>query len=110
MPRVKDFIAPTSVWSAHGHRFMSDGNGADEFGYWRESCLTCGAMFELRHARAGITPNSGEYVGYMGAEPMACTGDTSMVHGDPSEQEHGLDCETGCDHCRHDCNCVICTA
>ena len=108
MPRIKERTVPTSVWSAYGHRFMSDGNGADEFGYWRESCLTCGAMFELRAVPGDWT--RGEYVGYMGEEPMACTHDTSMIHGNPREQEHGIACEDGCKHCRHECNCVTCCA
>lgn len=106
MPRIKEFHAPTSVWSSYGHRFMSDGDGADEWGYWTESCLTCGAMYQLRWARDGIS--EGEYLGYMGEEPMQCTGDTRMEHGDPRETGHGLDCEDGCEHCRHDCNCHIC--
>lgn len=75
----------TSVWSAYGHRFMSDGDGNTE------SCLTCGAMYEL--VALADDPTRGEYMTAMGDEPMQCTGNTSM--------EHGYEVDT-------DCNCVLC--
>jgi hypothetical protein len=97
---ITDNSNVTSVWSAYGHRFMSDG------GEGTESCLTCGAIYDLM--AYADDPSQGIYIGGDGAEPMACTGDTSMVHGDPSEQIHGLECEDGCAHCQHQCNCRIC--
>lgn len=85
-------MAVTSVWSAYGHTFLD------------ESCLTCGAEYRLDDFGDG----SGAYVASDGSEPMQCTRDTSMEHGDPRETGHSLDCEDGCEHCRHECNCLAC--
>lgn len=75
----------TSIWSAHGHRFMSDGEPP------YESCLTCGAMYQLRALEDD--PTRGEYLTARGEEPADCTHNTSM--------EHGYDAES-------DCPCVAC--
>lgn len=83
----------TSVWSAHGHRFMGTDDPNDE------TCLTCGAMYRL--VALEDDPTRGEYVTASGETPMQCTGDTSMVHGYPGER-HG---EGTVDH---NCNCLFC--
>lgn len=84
-----------SVWSAHGHRFISEG---DE-GY--ESCLTCGALYAL--VPTPDAPWDGEYRTAAGGEPASCTGDTSMVHGYPGERD---DSDGGT--VDHSCNCLRC--
>lgn len=91
----------TSVWSAYGHRFMS--TDSEE----HESCLTCGAMYELSPFESD--PSRGEYHAANGDQPMACTSDTSMVHGYTGER-HCAECDDidGCGHCRHNCNCLFC--
>jgi hypothetical protein len=64
-----------SVWSAYGHTFIS------EDGY--ESCLTCGAVYQLV-----ATPDEmydGEYVKANGEPADECSGDTSMEHGYESD-------------------------
>jgi hypothetical protein len=83
----------TSVWSAHGHRFISNG------GENTESCLTCGAVYQL--LALAEDPTRGEYLTASGEPPAQCTGDTSMVHGYPGER-HG---EGTVDH---DCPCLLC--
>lgn len=89
----------SSVWSSHGHRFMSDGDGE---GY--ASCLMCGAMYQLR--ALAEDPTRGEYVANNGDEPNACTGDTSMAHGYPGERDEGTpDYPLTVDH---NCNCIRC--
>lgn len=85
-----------SVWSSFDHTFISEDG--------HESCLTCGALYELT-AREG-DPSSGDYVAADGSDPMPCTGDTSMAHGYPGERV--CDCDDGCEHCAHDCNCLRC--
>lgn len=70
-----------------------------------ESCLTCGAMFQLLAIDGDET--RGEYMTAAGDEPQHCTHDTSMVHGYPGER-HCDACEDRCTHCAHDCNCVFC--
>ncbi len=75
-----------SVWSAYGHRFISDG-GEDT-----KSCLICGAVYVLRDLGDG----RGEYTTITGDEPQECSHDTL--------RSHGQDCE----HVDHDCNCVLC--
>jgi hypothetical protein len=90
-----------SVWSSYGHRFMSDGDGY-------ASCLTCGGEWELVHDD-GADPTHGAYVASNGDAATQCSGDPSQQHGDPRETGHSLDCEDGCAHCRHDCNCVRCS-
>lgn len=87
-----------SVWSSYDHTFI----GSDDY----EDCLTCGAQYELVHA-AESQLSSGRYRTSNGDDPMNCSGDTSMVHG---EGYCDCDCddEDGCEHCRHDCNCIIC--
>lgn len=93
----------TSVWSAYGHRFMSDGDGY-------ESCLTCGAMYEL----ADLGDGRGEYRALDGSEPMECTRDTSMAHGYAGERychehQHPRDySDHACSHVDHECNCLLC--
>lgn len=79
-----------SVWSAYGHRFMSDGNGY-------ESCLVCGAVYELVHDDAD-DPTHGAYVASNGDAPLDCSHDTGMAHG---EDRAGDD---------HDCNCHLCAS
>jgi hypothetical protein len=89
----------TSVWSSFGHRFMSTDDPD------HESCLTCGAMFQL--VRRGDDHSAGDYTTASGDAPMTCTGDTGMVHGYPGERychEH----EDECSHVNHDCNCILC--
>lgn len=93
-----DVSQVVSVWSAYGHRFM----GTDEPTH--ESCLTCGAMYQL--LALADEPTSGEYMTAAGDEPQQCTHDTSMVHGYPGERV--CTCDDGCEHCQHDCNCVSC--
>ena len=75
----------TSVWSAYGHTFITEGE--------YESCLTCGAQFILRPLAGD--PTRGEYVTWNGDEPTACTHYTSMEHGYEASQ-------------LHDCNCILC--
>ena len=82
MPFPK-LLPVVSVWSAYGHRFI--GTDAPE----HESCLTCGAMYVLVNLGGG----RGEYTATNGAEPMPCTGDTSMAHGYETSSI---------------CNCVCC--
>lgn len=88
------------IWSSHGHRFLGADVPEDD------CCLTCGAVYRL--TADATDPRSGRYSAANGDEPTACTGDTRMVHGYPGEG----DCETcgnsGCEHCRHDCNCLFC--
>jgi hypothetical protein len=89
-----------SVWSSYGHRFVSsDSDDSD-------SCLTCGALYALVETPDG--PSDGEYQAADGSEPAECTGDTRMVHGYPGERW----CEecrgAGCEHCQHNCNCILC--
>lgn len=80
-----DITRVTSVWSAYGHRFMGDdGEGT-------ESCLTCGAMYQL--LALADDPTRGEYLASDGSEPMACTGNTSM--------DHGYEVDSAC-------NCIAC--
>lgn len=92
----------SSVWTAYGHRFM----GTDEPTH--ESCLTCGAMYQL--LALADDPTRGEYMAANGDEPMECSGDTGMAHGYPGERychEHqGAD--EPCEHVSHDCNCLSC--
>ena len=97
MNAADNLPAITHVWSPFGHRFMSDGNGPNEWGNTTESCLTCGAMYEL--ARRTDDPTGGDYTASNGDDPMPCTGDTSMVHGYPGEAD-------GDPH--PDCNCLFC--
>jgi hypothetical protein len=82
----------TSVWSTYGHRFMSTDSEN------HESCLTCGAMYELSPDEPGST--SGHYHAANGDQPMQCSGDTSMAHGYPGERVDG--------NADHDCNCLFC--
>jgi hypothetical protein len=89
--------AITSVWSSYGHTFMSDG----EEPY--ESCLTCGAMYQLLPVEGD--PTRGEYSANNGDEPKACTYNTSMGHGDPYECGDDPDDP----NYLHDCNCVVCS-
>ena len=81
-----------SVWSAYGHRFMSDGEPP------YESCLTCGAMYQLLALEDD--PTRGEYLSNAGDEPMQCSGDTEMAHGYPGERHDG--------NADHECNCIRC--
>ncbi|MAS55574.1 MAG: hypothetical protein CMJ44_13305 [Pimelobacter sp.] len=94
----------TTVESAYGHRFIS----TDSDGH--ESCLTCGALFELTDRGDG----TGIYTTAYGDEPERCTGDTGMAHGYPGERychehQHPLDYdEHECSHVDHRCNCLLC--
>lgn len=96
----------TSVWSSYGHRFISDG-GEDT-----ESCLTCGAMYQL--VANEDDPTRGEYMAANGDAPMECSGDTGMAHGYPGERychehQHPRDTsEHECEHVSHECNCILC--
>jgi len=81
----------THVWSTFGHTFIDDG------GESTESCLTCGAMYELM--RRADDPTGGDYTAANGDDPMACTHDTGMVHGYAGEVD-------GDPH--PDCNCLLC--
>lgn len=61
------------------------------------SCLTCGA-----HYCDSDRENSN-----------GCTGDTSMVHGDPYESGHQFHCrifltDDTCPHVDHSCDCALC--
>lgn len=87
-----------SVWSEHGHRFI--GTDSEE----HESCLRCGALYALV-PDAG-DPTRGEYLTSRGKVPQECSGDTGRVHGYPGERV--CDCEDGCEHCKHDCSCILC--
>lgn len=89
----------SSVSSAFDHRFMGDDGD--------EACLTCGARYELVHTSVEY-PSTGRYRTSNGDDPMRCTGDTDMVHGDLHESGHEADCENGCSHCQHNCNCLVC--
>jgi hypothetical protein len=90
---TEDTSRVSSVWSSYGHRFMDDGEGY-------ASCLTCGAMYQLR--ALADDPTRGEYVTAMGGEPAECTRDTSMVHGYPGERDYHEGTKD------HDCNCLFC--
>jgi hypothetical protein len=81
-----------SVWSAYGHRFMSTDSPE------HESCLTCGAMYQL--LALSDDPTRGEYLASNGDAPMECSQDTSMSHGYPGERVG--------DNVDHICNCVAC--
>jgi len=99
---TENLPAITHVWSSFGHRFLSDGDGY-------ESCLTCGAMYEL--VRRADDPTGGDYMAANGDDPMPCTGDTGMAHGYPGERfchEHTEAPGDECVHTAHDCNCLRC--
>ncbi|MGW9205667.1 hypothetical protein ACWGR4_01585 [Embleya sp. NPDC055664] len=102
--------AITHVWSSFGHRFMSDGC-AHEDGSSCETCLTCGACFELR--RRLDDPTGGDYQAANGDDPIECTGDVAMCHGEmPCQADNGNPCndeQTPCAHRTHGCNCLLCT-
>jgi len=89
------------VWSSYGHHFMH----ADEDTY---TCMRCGAAYDLRPD--GDDRTHGDYVTVDGSEPDECTGDEWMAHGYPGERVcDGCDGE-GCDHCNHDCPCLLCNS
>ena len=108
----------TSIWSSFGHTFLSDGGGT-------ESCLTCGALYQLV-ADTDMGPGSGRYVNAHGEDPAQCTGDTEMAHGYPGERvcsgwhsgpDHDpvwghldiRECEDErCPHSEHTCSCIRC--
>lgn len=101
----------TAVWSSYGHTFMNDGDGEDEWGYTRESCLTCGAMYQLKADADGY----GVYSASNGDEPDLCSGRTDLVHGYERvcQGDNGRGCEADresgvCEHTGHECNCVAC--
>jgi hypothetical protein len=87
----------TSVWSSFGHRFIGTGE-TDDVGNPYESCLTCGAVYEL--VRREDDPTGGDYTAANGDDPMPCTHDTSMAHGYPGERVDG--------NADHNCNCLLC--
>jgi hypothetical protein len=71
-----------------------------------ESCLTCGAMYQLLPTPDGIA--EGDYFTNAGETPQECTGNTQMVHGYPGERYcHGCNA-TDCEHTKHDCPCILC--
>lgn len=76
----------TSIWSAYGHTFIGDGE--------YDSCLTCGAMYEL--VADPSDPTRGDYRAANGDEPTQCTHDTSMGHGEDAADDS-------------DCNCHLCS-
>lgn len=90
---MSDTSLVISVWSAYGHRFMSDGDGCGH-----ESCLTCGAMYQL--VADADDPTRGKYTTASGDQPMECTRDTAMAHGYPGERHDG--------NADHNCNCLLC--
>jgi hypothetical protein len=96
-----DTSAVVSVWSAHGHRFMSTDDENTE------QCITCGAMYQL--LADAEDPRTGYYLTSVGDEPAECSGDTAMTHGYPGERhcEH-CDQPEGCEHCNHQCPCILC--
>lgn len=113
MPRVTS-LRINSVWSSYGHTFMQSGeteydNDMNVIGYYVD-CLTCGGHYVLRATRASHPDefSDGAYVSNAGDAPMYCTRDTSMIHGDPGQNGHSLDCAEGCEHCTHECNCILC--
>lgn len=88
------------VWSTFGHRFMGTDNEE------HESCLTCGALFQLLAQPDDAT--CGDYSAADGSDPMQCTGDTSMAHGYAGERVCDACNGQGCEHCNHECNCLLC--
>ena len=76
----------TSVWSAYGHTFIGEDG--------HESCLTCGAVYELV-ADDPEDPTHGAYQASNGDEPVQCAG-TSARHGDERAEDD------------HSCNCLLC--
>ena len=82
----------THVWSSFGHRFISDDSDSGH-----ESCLTCGAMYEL--VRRADDPTGGDYTASNGDDPTPCTRRTDLYHGVPGEGEGATD---------HNCNCLFC--
>jgi hypothetical protein len=115
MPRIKERRPVTSVWSTYGHRFISNGDGVDEFGYSIESCLMCGAVYQLQHGVDGDWTR-GLYCAANGDEPDQCTGNTGMAHGYSGERychehQHPRDySDHECSHVSHDCNCILCNS
>lgn len=93
-----------SVWSAHGHHFMS--GDVDDAGTAYESCLKCGALYQLLAYADDL--RAGAYLTAAGDPPADCTGDTSMVHGYPGERNCESCDDHGCAHCTHDCPCLLC--
>jgi hypothetical protein len=84
---TEELPAITHVWSTFGHTFINDDD--------HKSCLTCGAMYGL--VRRKDDPTGGDYTAANGDDPMHCTGDTSMTHGEDVEGTH-----------YDDCNCLLC--
>lgn len=94
-----------SVWSSYGHTFMSTDSPE------HESCLTCGALFDLHATPNG--PHDGEYTSADGSEPIQCTRNTAMVHGFMGEKycmDPGCADGSDCEHVRatDNCNCLQC--
>lgn len=103
------------VWSAYGHRFYMTG-GADDGSYVCETCMTCGAEYEL--SPDPDRPYVGNYHASNGDEPQDCSFRTNLQHGTgaPCQAADGLPCEAyddagTCDHLAadHGCNCVLCS-
>ncbi|UGQ10530.1 hypothetical protein LO772_27345 [Yinghuangia sp. ASG 101] len=109
---VTDWQPITHVWSSFGHRFYSAGCDHED-GSSCESCMTCGAVFELRPRVDD--PGGGDYIAANGDDPTPCTGDTAMCHGEqPCQADGGRPCngddaDGPCPHESHECNCLICT-
>lgn len=84
--------------SNHGHRFLD----RDDHG----ECLSCGGTWEHVHTSTD-DPSRGRYRASNGDDASECPGD-DVVHGDPHETGHSLECEGSCSRCQHDCNCTFC--
>jgi hypothetical protein len=83
-----------------GHDFHQDHTG-------EEVCGWCSGRWEIAHS----DPESireGRYRTRDGDDPSPCPG-IDLVHGDRHENGHELECDGECPHCRHTCNCLVCT-
>ncbi|MEU5437161.1 hypothetical protein AB0G73_27805 [Streptomyces sp. NPDC020719] len=109
---ISDLPAITRVWSSFGHCFYGDGgcDGHDD-GSSCETCMTCGAVYEL--CRRADDPSGGDYRAADGDDPIECTGDIGMRHGEQSwRADSGRPCTDSvglCPHESHACNCLLCT-
>lgn len=81
---------PIAVRATNAHTFITEDR--------HESCLTCGAVYELVPDQDD--PRTGSYANAAGEEPQRCTGDTSMAHGYPGERVGATT--------DHTCNCLMC--
>ena len=95
-----DPIYPSSVWTSAGHRFTDTGRA------YTESCLTCGAVFEM--APDDLTDPAGAIWEYIDLTP--CTRDTRQVHGEAECVDRDCNCLGDPDECIHvhECSCLFC--